>query len=66
MIALLVVSAIAAAEAVVIVLGRNKLKADIAAERARVIAYLDSLPKKAEVAIRREADILVTDLKARL
>jgi hypothetical protein len=66
MVALLVVSVIAAIEAVVIVLGRNKLKADIADERAKVAVWLDGLAKKAEVAIRREAEILSADIKSKV
>lgn len=66
MVALLVVGAIAVIEAVVIVIGRNKLKADAAAERAKFEKWLAALPGKAEVAIRREAEVLVADIKKKV
>jgi len=66
MVALIVVSVIAAVEAVIIVLGKKKLTADAAAERAKVAGWLDSLPGKAEVAIRREAEVLVADIKKKV
>jgi hypothetical protein len=62
MIALLVVSAVAAVEAVVIVWGRAKF----VAERAKTVAWLESLPGKAEVAVKREAEVLVADIKKKI
>ncbi len=66
MLALFIVSAIAVIEAVVIVLGKKKLEADRRAERAKVSMWLGSLPGKAEVAIRREAEVLIADIKQKV
>lgn len=62
MIALVIMSVIAVVEAIALVLGKKKLDA----ERAKFSEWLAALPGKAEVAIRREAEVLIADIKQKV
>lgn len=66
MIAVVILSVVCVLEAVVIYIGRKKLKADITAERVKVAQWLAAFPGKAEVALRREAEILNADIKTKV
>lgn len=69
MIAVVILSVVCVLEAVVIYIGRKKLKAldaDFMGQRARVAQWLAAFPGKAEVALRREAEILNADIKTKV